>query len=184
MITADGLNTRRLTLLQLVERVNSSDAAAIAELLRKLAPATLPVSERTIRSRIDRYRAIRQGGEIVACAALMPLDHNHLELRSLAVDPACGGSGLGTQLVSALQWEALRQGRHLRCVTVHPAFFERMGFTRIPLQRVPAKSARDDCPAERPRIAMEWRPDPDDEKGIDHDRHEFLSRYARLLKHA
>jgi len=184
MISADVHNARSFTPLPLVARAELGDAAAIAWLLRRLAPETIPVPENEIRCDIDRYRVVRQGDEIVATAALMPLDRNHLELRSVAVDPECGGRGLGTQLVSALQWEVLLQGRHLRCVTVNPGFFERMGFSRIPMRRVPPKPGRDDCTAGRARVAMEWRPKSYREKGNDDDQPELDSLHSNLLLQA
>lgn len=132
------------------------DAAAIAVLLERLAPETLPVPAAEIAASIDRYRVIRLGDRLAAVAALMPLGAGRLELRSLAVDPDCGGRGLGTAMVATLQLEALLAGCRLRCVTLNPEFFERLGFECIPMEWVPPKPAREEHPVERPRFALEW----------------------------
>ncbi len=96
---------------------------------------------------------------MAATAALHPVNGSRVELRSVAVGDGFGGRGYGTQLVRALQDEAVRAGREMVCATVSPAFFERLGFERAPLAVVPAKPDRLRWPAERTRVAMSWMPD-------------------------
>lgn len=160
----------------------TADAPAIAALLERLAPDTLPVPEGDIRRRIHRFRVIREKGRVVAVAALAPLDAHRLELRSVAVDPDSGGRGLGTLLVASMQREARRRGCRLQCVTLNPGFFERMGFVRIPLDRVPPKPARDRHPTSRPRVAMEWLGPLAHLEGDDHDdRHSHALHHRRFV---
>jgi N-acetylglutamate synthase-like GNAT family acetyltransferase len=165
-----------------VSRAATGDAPAIVDLLERLAPDTLPVPEPEVRRRIHRFRVIREGDRVVAVAALAPLDRHRLELRSVAVDPDSGGRGLGTLLVARLQREAQRRGRRLQCVTLNPGFFERMGFVRIPLDRIPPKPARNQHPTSRPRVAMEWLGPLAHLEGDDHDdRHSHALHHRRFV---
>lgn len=158
MTPLELIPTTTVTPLPMVLPATEEDADQIARLLERLAPETLPVPAPVIRRNIARFRVIREGGRVVAAAALKPLGRTRVELRSVAVDPDCGGRGLGTLLVTTLQREARWDGCRLQCVTLNPGFFERLGFDRIPLEEVPPKPARAEHPTPRPRIAMQWDP--------------------------
>lgn len=143
-----------------VERALRRDAPTIAALLRDSAPETIPVPVESVAREIGRFRVIREGGQAVATAALQPVGDTRFELRAVSVSKSCGGRGLGTRIVRAMQAEARRLGRRLVCMTMSPGFFEKLGFERVPLEAVPPKAARRDIPANRERVAMSWQPDP------------------------
>jgi N-acetylglutamate synthase-like GNAT family acetyltransferase len=138
------------------------DARHIAALLRRQAPGTVPICAGEIRAGIDRYRVVRRAGRAVATAAVHPAAEGRLELRSVAVDEACCGQGLGTLLVGAAQAEARGRGRDLVCVTASPGFFARLGFEEAPGIGVPPRSDRQ-RPHGGERVAMRWRASAGDE---------------------
>lgn len=93
----------------------------------------------------------RSGSEGLAlrflgCCALAVLTPDLAEIRSLAVPPEAGRSGIGRALVRACVDEARRLGlRRVFALTLVPEFFERCGFTLVSLGRLPEKSAAE-CP--------------------------------------
>ena len=150
-----------------VQPATGEDAEHIASLTHQRAPETIPVSADQVGESIDRYRVVREAGRVVAAAALHPVGANRLELRSVAVADGCGGRGLGTHVVGALQDEALRRRRRLVCVTMSPGFFARLGFERAPMSLVPPKPERRRWPVEAERVAMSWHPARDHERNDD-----------------
>ena len=71
--------------------------------------------------------------KIVGCAELAPLSHHVAEVRSLAVDGAARGSGVGTMLVDELRRRARREGFDKLCAFTHvPGYFIQMGFSIVP----------------------------------------------------
>jgi amino-acid N-acetyltransferase len=55
------------------------------------------------------------------------------EVRSLAVDPAARGNGVGTQIVQELIARARRSGFDKLCAFTHaPAYFTQFGFSIVP----------------------------------------------------
>jgi amino-acid N-acetyltransferase len=142
-----------------VEDALPQDTPDIARLLRRCAPETIAVPEAEIRRRWNRYLVVRaEGIGVVATAAVHVLDAGRCELRSLAVDPRWRGHGLGARLVRGVVRRA--RGRHVVCVTIRPAFFERLGFRPVPLDAAPERPDRSDRVAGRTRVAMEWSPAP------------------------
>jgi amino-acid N-acetyltransferase len=135
-----------------------ADVQQIEHLLAERAPDTVPVAAAAILDQLARFRVARSGTRVVATAALKPLDTSRLELRSVAVAPSAEGLGLGTAMVRDAQRHAAREGRVLACVTLHRSFFSRLGFEQIPLESMPPKPEREQCPADRERTAMQWIP--------------------------
>jgi len=135
------------------------DASGIARLLRRCAPATIPVPESEIRRRHDEFVVVREEQKVIATAALRRVDGRSDELRSLAVDPGYRGQGLGERLVACLSGNADRRGRRLLCVTLYPDFFRRQGFSGGRLSSLPAKSQRGARVNGRPRVAMVKEPE-------------------------
>jgi amino-acid N-acetyltransferase len=71
-------------------------------------------------------------GEVVACGALHVIWEDLAEVRTLAVDPSCRGTGTGHRLLTALldTARALGIGR-IFCLTFEVEFFSRHGFVEI-----------------------------------------------------
>ena len=71
-------------------------------------------------------------GSVVGCGALHVLWEDLAEIRTLAVDPAVRGQGVGHALVEHLFASARELGiSRLFCLTFETAFFERHGFHEI-----------------------------------------------------
>lgn len=148
-----------INLVATVQPAEPGDAGAIAELLERRAPETIPVPAERVREAIDNYLVIRAAGRIQATAALFPVeDDDRLELRSVAVNPDFSGHGLGTRIVGAIQREARLRGTDLVCVTTSPAFFARFGFEPVSSETVPPKPEREDLPTEEDPVTMAWKP--------------------------
>jgi amino-acid N-acetyltransferase len=99
-------------------------------------------------------RSLDGGGQagaptIVACGELAPLGHDVAEIRSLVVDRAYRGHGLGARLVEALERRARLHGYHRLCAFTHrPDHFLKLGFSMVPHAWLPEKIAVDchTCP--------------------------------------
>lgn len=133
------------------------DVAVIAGLLDAAQPDCVPMLPAEIRAHLDEIEVIRDpSGEVIATAALRPLDEGRGELRGLAVAPGWRGRGLGVALLHRIVSRALLEERLLVCVTRQRSYFLRQGFRDIPLSSVPSKPGRPATPpsAEQPRVAM------------------------------
>ncbi len=71
-------------------------------------------------------------GAVVGCGALHVMWEDLAEVRTLAVDPACRGHGVGHRLLAKLlgtaQWLGVRR---IFCLTFEVDFFAQHGFTQI-----------------------------------------------------
>ena len=92
-------------------------------------------SKEDILSHLANFLVARDGGRLVGCAALRGFGEGLYEIRSLAVDEAYAGQGIGTQLVSACLEKARRlDGNLVFTLTLRPNLFRRLGFTEVPIQ--------------------------------------------------
>jgi amino-acid N-acetyltransferase len=83
---------------------------------------------------------IREGEQVVACAALHVSWADLAEIRSVAVDEGSKGKGLGAQLVVACLKEAAELGINtVFCFTYQPDFFKRYRFVDIDKMELPRK---------------------------------------------
>lgn len=156
-----SFSTSTLTAPPLLCRpARARDAQAISELTHRLAPQTVARSVAHVRAHLDEFDVVRdpQTGAVLACAAVRPLDDERAELRSLAVSPDARGLGLGSRILRRALRRAYGQDRRLYCVTVCPDFFERHGFERVPLDRLPSKPSRGRRVAGRERVALAGPP--------------------------
>src|SRR5256885_6452346 len=79
-------------------------------------------------------------GKVVGCCALTIIWADLSEVRSLAVDEASRGRGIGRQLVGWCVEEARRLGiRKLMSLTYEQRFFEKLGFDVVPKESLPLK---------------------------------------------
>jgi amino-acid N-acetyltransferase len=95
----------------------------------RLLPRTLT----EIEAHADRFVLAVRGRNIVGCAELAPLSAHVAEVRSLAVDGAERGSGVGTAIVDELRRRARHDGYEKLCAFTHaPGYFIGMGFSIVP----------------------------------------------------
>lgn len=97
----------------------------------------------------ERFQVVVRGDELVGCAELAPLSGTVAEVRSLVIDAAHRGKGLGPQLIDALGRTARREQFGTLCALTHDAaHFVRLGFTIVPHTWLPEKIATDcvGCP--------------------------------------
>jgi amino-acid N-acetyltransferase len=79
-------------------------------------------------------------GQVVGCVALSIIWADLTEVRSLAVDDAQRGKGIGSQLVGWCIEEARRLGiRKLMSLTYEQRFFEKLGFEVVQKESLPLK---------------------------------------------
>jgi len=93
---------------------------------------------------VPRFLVAADGDEVVGCGELARLSAGVAEVRSLVVDAARRGTGLGRRLLDALIAEAVAQRFPRLCAFTHQARpFVRAGFSIVPHPWVPAKIAAD-----------------------------------------
>ena len=89
---------------------------------------------------LQTFTVAELDGKIVGCCALQIVWSDLAEIKSLAVNEANSGRGVGKMLVSA----ALEQAERLAmprvfALTLEPDFFEKMGFEVIEKETLPMK---------------------------------------------
>jgi amino-acid N-acetyltransferase len=83
-------------------------------------------------------------GRMLAIGALHFYTPVMAEVRSLAVDPATKGQGLGRLIVEALEREAEEHGLEwIFAFTYVPGFFSKLGFEQIVREELPMKAWKD-----------------------------------------
>lgn len=126
--------------------------------LRKAVPADVPAIHRLVnefaaqgimlrRSVLQLFQHLREftvacddQGQVIGVGALALLWYDLAEVRSLAVDPAWHGQGVGRAVVEALVAEAEAMGlARVFALTYQQAFFERLGFNVIKKDTLPQK---------------------------------------------
>lgn len=114
-----------------VRTATSTDAHAIRRLIdRNVADGTLlPRTESFIAMHAPHFLVADDDGRVVGCVHLDEYAPSLAELRSLAVEPASHGQGVGRALVQATVALAARRGYGtLFAVSNDEAFFKRFGF--------------------------------------------------------
>jgi amino-acid N-acetyltransferase len=119
----------------------AQDVAAIRELTRPYVERRVLVAKPPVAyyEAVQQFVVAQAGGRLVGCGALHVFWEDLGEIRTLAVDPAVRGAGIGSALVTRL----IDQGRRLGldrifCLTFETAFFAHHGFRPINGTPVPA----------------------------------------------
>ncbi len=125
-----------------VEKARIGDVTRMHELINYFADRgemlARPLSE--IYENIRDYFVVRQGEQVIACAALHVMWSDLAEIKSLVVAEGSQRQGIGDQLVGACLKEAERLGiPTVFCLTYKPAFFERYGFSQLDKMELPHK---------------------------------------------
>ncbi len=125
-----------------VEKARISDVAQMHQLINYFADKgemlARPLSE--LYENIRDYFVVRQGGQVIACAALHVSWSDLAEIKSVAVAEGKQEQRIGTQLVEACLKEAKEIGiPTVFCLTYQPAFFEKRGFSQVEKTELPHK---------------------------------------------
>lgn len=97
----------------------------------------------------DFFVVVDEANTVIGCCALNIIWENLAEVRSLVVDPAHRGRGLGRKLVDACLSEAVTLGIYkVYTLTEQTGFFERMGFVQENMDQLNQKVFADclNCP--------------------------------------
>jgi amino-acid N-acetyltransferase len=117
-----------------VRRARTSDVPGIRALVdrytadrRLLDKATV-----TLYEDVQEFFVAEQAGRLVGCGALHVLWADLGEVRTLAVDPAVRGQGVGHLLLARLLQQAVEHGvDRVFCLTFETDFFARHGFVAV-----------------------------------------------------
>ncbi len=128
--------------MNVVEKARISDVAQMHQLINYFADKgemlARPLSE--LYENIRDYFVVRQGGQVIACAALHVSWSDLAEIKSVAVAEGKQEQRIGTQLVEACLKEAKEIGiPTVFCLTYQPAFFEKRGFSKVEKTELPHK---------------------------------------------
>jgi amino-acid N-acetyltransferase len=113
----------------------TSDVLAIRDLVENYAgdgPRLLRKNTVTLYEDVQEFYVAELDGKIVGCGALHVMWHDLGEIRTVAVDPAYKGQGIGSKLLDSLTHRASDLGiTKLFCLTFETKFFTSHGFEQI-----------------------------------------------------
>ncbi len=118
----------------LVRRARTADVSAIAALVDRYSNDRILLAKAkvTLYEDVQEFWVAEVDGNIVGCGALHVLWDDLAEIRTLAVDVAMRGTGVGRELLEQLANVARELGvRRLFCLTFEVDFFKRNGFDVI-----------------------------------------------------
>ncbi len=116
-----------------VRRARVGDARTMKALIDSYAGRVLLAKELvTLYESVQEFWVAELGGTVVGCGALHVLWEDLAEVRTVAVDPAMRGRGIGHALVDQLVKQARNLGlARVFVLTFETAFFARHGFVAI-----------------------------------------------------
>ena len=125
-----------------VRSAKISDAKAINALINSYAER----DRMLFRSMADIYENLQTfivaelDNNIVGCCALEVIWSDLAEIKSLAIDGAYKGKGIGNKLVAAAVEQGVKLGvPRVFALTLEPAFFEKSGFAIVEKEALPMK---------------------------------------------
>ena len=125
-----------------VEKARIQDVPQIHQLINSFADRDemLPRSLSEIYENIRDFFVVRQGDQMIACAALHVIWSDLAEIKSVAVASDSQGQGIGASLVEACLEEAAALGiPTVFCLTYRPQFFARFEMKEIDKMELPRK---------------------------------------------
>jgi|HubBroStandDraft_5_1064220.scaffolds.fasta_scaffold74757_2 N-acetylglutamate synthase-like GNAT family acetyltransferase len=129
-----------------IRRAIAPDARAIHALILHYAAngLLLPRSVEDVVRDIETFIVCEESRAIVGCLSLFEYHTGLAEIRSVAVEPARAGSGIGSRLVRQALEDASTQGiARVLAVTAAPEFFARLGFEAVGSAAMSEKVDRD-----------------------------------------
>lgn len=129
-----------------IRKARMTDIADILRLVNGYAAQgiMLPRTEFELTENLRDFSVGLWEGRVVACGALHFYTSTMGEIRSLAVDQAAQGRGLGQTLVLALEEEARTYGLEgVFAFTYIPRFFEKLGYREVDRGDLPLKAWKD-----------------------------------------
>lgn len=119
-----------------IEPARTSDVAGIRALIDLYSPQRILLDKPTVKlyEDVQEFLVARStsAGGVVGCGALHVMWEDVAEVRTLAVDPAVRGEGVGHQLLERLVARARALGvRRVFCLTFEVDFFARHGFAEL-----------------------------------------------------
>jgi amino-acid N-acetyltransferase len=130
-----------------IRKAELRDVPALFKLINRyvIEKVLLPRPLTNLYEDIWEFTVAEEDGMLLGCGALRFYSQVLAEIRSLCVDAALKSKGVGRMLTEALMDEAERYGvKTVFALTVVPAFFEKLGFQKVPLERFPHK-VYEDC---------------------------------------
>lgn len=104
----------------------------------------LPRTEFEMSENIRDFSVAYVGSRLAGCGALHFYTPTSAEVRSLAVDIALKGHGIGRKIVEHLECEALENGLHaIFAFTYVAEFFQKLGFKEVERGELPLKVWKD-----------------------------------------
>jgi len=125
-----------------VRSAKITDARAIYALINSYAERDKMLfrSMADIYENLQTFAVTELNGKVVGCCALQIIWSDLAEIKSLAVDEANTGTGVGKMLVTAAVEQAHQLGLpRVFALTLDPAFFEKLGFEAIEKDKLPMK---------------------------------------------
>lgn len=118
----------------LIRPARTSDVRRIQDLVDMYTERRILLSKATVTlfEDVPDFLVAELDGELVGCGAMHVIWEDLGELRTLAVDPARTGAGIGRSLVAALMARARALGvSRVFCLTFETRFFTDVGFVEI-----------------------------------------------------
>ena len=125
-----------------VREAKICDAESICSLVSEYAERDRMLfrSMADVYENLQSFRVAEVDGEVVGCCALGIIWSDLAEIKSLAVDQASKGSGVGKILVEAATKQASELGiTKVFALTMEPGFFEKLGFEVVDKDVFPMK---------------------------------------------
>ncbi|UNX56483.1 amino-acid N-acetyltransferase [Georgenia sp. TF02-10] len=117
-----------------VRQARPADVRAIFDLVQPYVAERILIDKELISyfEAVQEFVVAEEDGRVIGCGALHVLWDDIAEVRTLAVDRAATGRGLGARLLAELVDRARALGlRRVFCLTFEVAFFRRHGFRPI-----------------------------------------------------
>ena len=118
------------------------DAEAIHALVSSYAELDIMLflSMADIYENLQQFTVAEVDGQVAGCCALQIVWSDLVEIRSLAIDKALLGKGIGKALVQAVleQAQVLGAGQ-VFTLTLEAGFFKKLGFEEVPKEKLPMK---------------------------------------------
>jgi len=117
-----------------IRPARTQDVLTIRALIDTYTPDRRLLSKHTVTiyEDVQEFVVAELDGQVIGCGALHVMCEDLGEVRTLAVQPAHKGKGIGAALLEALLEHAKSLGlRRVFCLTFETSFFSRAGFAAI-----------------------------------------------------